>query len=547
MDRRDFLTIGPPRSREVIRGESRGNVEARDASQTPPVFARRSATDLTEYNGQWTWREAAHLLRRCTFGPTEAEINQAVSDGMSATIDKLFTPWNPSLDGIDDWAEGAQFQAGPDTANGQTFQEFQQTQFSRRDGLVRWIVRSIKNSPVSIQERLRLFWHNHFTTEVLVVRFPELLYEQYKLFQQHMLGNFKQFAYDVTVDMAMLLYLDGIRNFKINNRDNINENYSRELMELYTMGVFDWEGNENYSQDDVIAAARSLSGWQYNVDNVRNIVMVDRESVFKEFWWDNGEKTLMGQTGRWKTPDVIDIIFEQRADQIAKFICEKIYRGFVFDVADKVVVEQMASTFRANNWELRPVFEQLLKSEHFYDVTNIGAMHKGPIDFIIGMVREMNLTDVPGLDDVANTRVNRDLGTRLTTLGQVPYYPPNVKGWPGGRTWTSTSTLPVRQKFGIDVGAGNITVRGTNYYAFDPIAFAKNFSDPYDLQTLADEMARLLLNTEPSEQEAALLFETILDGGVDYEWDLDDPNQRPEERIRKFVQAAVQLAKHELY
>ncbi|MCB0713358.1 MAG: DUF1800 domain-containing protein [Ignavibacteriae bacterium] len=547
MDRRDFLTIGAPRSREAIRGESRGVTAARDASQTPPAFARRSDTDLTTYSGSWTYKQAAHLLRRSTFGPTEAEINQAVADGMEATIDKLFTPWEPPLDGIDSWANATNFQALPDTANGEDFTTFQQKQYERRDLFIRWILLSMQHSPVSIQERLRLFWHNHFTSEVLVVNYPELIYEQYKLFKQHMFGNFKEFTYDISIDMAMLIYLDGIKNYKTTARNNINENYARELMELFTMGVFDWEGNENYSQDDVIAAAHSLSGWQYNVDNPRNILFVDRKAVFKSLWWDNGQKTLMGQTGAWNTQDVIDIIFAQRGDQIAKYICEKIYRGFVYDVADRVVVEQMANAFRAGNWELRPVFEMLLKSEHFYDETNIGAMHKGPIDYMVGMIREMDITTVPGLDDLANARANRDLGGRLQSLGQVPYYPPNVKGWPGGRTWTSTSTLPIRQKFGIDVGAENISLQRKQYYLIDPIEFAKQFSDPYDVQILTDEMSRFLLNTEPSEKEADLLFQTILDGGVDYEWDLDDPNQRPEERIRKFLQAIAQLAKFQLY
>ena len=547
MDRRDFLTIGSPRSREAIRGEDRGATKAHDATQTPPVFARRSATDLTLYSGEWTYKQAAHLLRRSTFGPTEAEIRQAVADGMNATINKLFTPWEPSLDGIEEWANETQFQALPDTQNGESPQTFQQNQFQRQDSFVRWIILSMKEAPVSIQERLRLFWHNHFTTELQVVRYPELLYEQYKLFKNNMLGNFKDFVYDVTVDMAMLIYLDGIKNYKTTSRNNINENYARELMELYTMGVFDWDGNENYSQDDVIAAARSLSGWQYNINDFRNIVFIDRKSIFRELWWDDGQKTLMGQTGRWKTPDVLDIIFEQRADQIAKFICEKIYRGFVYDVADPVVVEQMAETFRSNNWELRPVFEELLKSQHFYDETNIGAMHKGPIDYMVGMVREIDITSVPGLDNTANVRANRDFATRLTTLGQLPYYPPNVKGWPGGRTWSSTSTIPVRQKFGIDVSEGAIQLQRTEYYLIDPVGFARQFSDPYDLGLLVDEMSRFLLNTEPSDKERTLLFDTILDGGVDYEWDLDDAAQRPEERIRKYLQAVAQLAKFQLY
>lgn len=546
IDRRDLLTLGQTRSRDVIRGENHGPATLDGGtSQQAPAFARRSATDLTEYSGSWTWREAAHLLRRGMFGPTEAEINQAVSDGMAGTIAKLMTPWTPTLDTIAEWAEGETFKIRNEP--GEEYQTFQQQMFQRRDEFILWSVRNAATSPVTIQERLRFFWHNHFTTEVLVVRFPELLYQQWMLFADRMLGNFKEFVYDVTIDMAMLLYLDGIRNFKIGNTDNINENYSRELMELYTTGVFNRDGEENYSQADVIAGARALSGWTYDLDpgQQRTVVHVPRVAKFQPLMWDSGQKTFMGQTGAFNAQGIIDVLFQERAVEISQFMCEKFYRAFVYDVPDPVVIDQMAEMFR-QDWEIRPVIEALLKSEHFYDATNIGAMHKGPIDYVAGMIRGQQLTNVPGIEPF-DIRISRDLMRRLTDFGQVTYYPPNVKGWPGGRTWTSTSTLPIRQKMAIDIGAGSLSVARQSIYEIDPIAFAKQFSDPYDLEILSNEMARFLLNTEPSEEESTLLFETILDGGVDYEWDLDDPAQKPAERIRKFLQAAAQLAKFQLY
>lgn len=550
MDRREFFTIGAPRSREVIRGENRPGSRGRDASQNAPIeFARRSATDLSAYSGAWTYKQAAHLLRRTMFGPTETEIRQAVADGINATIAKLFTPFEPDLTGIDAWAENPQFQAGPDTTAGEDVQAYQQAQLGRIEAVMIWMLRTMRQSPLSIQERLRFFWHSHFTTELDVVRFPELCYEQYSLFKEDMLGNFKQFVYDVTIDFAMLIYLDGIKNYKAGNRDNINENYARELMELFTVGPFDWDGNENYTQDDVIAAAHALSGWTYNVPNgnPRNVVWVDRKAVFNQLLWDSSQKTFMGHTGQWKAQDVIDILFEERADQIAKFVCTKIYRAFVFDVPDRVIVEHMADVFRTNNWEIQPVMDVLLKSEHFYDETNIGAMHKGPVDYIIGAIRGEDLRDVPGFDVVTGRRTDADVPNRLTVLGQVPYSPPNVKGWPAGRTWTSTSTLPLRQKFSIDVANGTLKSGNNQIYRFDPIAFARLFTDPEDIHLLSKEMAEFLLNTSPSDQEADLLFETILDGGKDYEWSLDDPGQRADQRIRKFIAAAQQLAKYQLY
>ncbi len=551
MDRRDLLTLGVPVADDVVRGSNRSGPTARphDASQNRPAYARRSASDLTPYSGQWTWREAAHLLRRGMIGPTEEEIDQAVSEGMAATIARLMTPFSPSYDGIEEWANGDDFPIRADTANGEDFTTFQQAINDRRQGFLQWTLRTMATSPVSMQERLRLFWHNHFTTELQVINYPEAALEQYRLLAKHHLGNFKEFAYEITIDLGMLLYLDGIRNNKVGNNDNINENYSRELMELFTMGVFNAAGEENYTQNDVIEGARALSGWTYDIDlsEIRTAVRIPRTSQFLPYFWDSGEKTLMGRTGVWNAQDVIDIIFEERAEEIAHFVCEKIYRGFVYDAPDPVVVDQMAATFRASNWEIKPVFEQLLKSEHFYDTTNIGAMHKGPIDYMVGMIRGLGLTSVPGIDNTADVRIARDLVNRLTSMGQITYYPPNVKGWPGGRTWTSTSTLPLRQKFGIDVGNGTLRQRQTILYEFDPVAFARRFSDPSDIHLLSEEMARFFLNTEPSEQESTILYETLLDGGKDYEWDLEDPSQKPDERIRKFVQAVAQLAKFQLY
>ena len=547
IDRRELLMLGQPRSRDVIRGTNRASASLKSGTtQNAPVYARRSATDLTQYSGSWTWREAAHLLRRGMIGPTEAEIGQAVTDGMAGTMAKLMTPFSPSLEGIDSWAEGDTFQRLNE--QNQTPTEFQQIRFGRRDAFVQWTLRNAAKSPVSIQERLRFFWHGHFTSEVLVVRFPELVYEQWSLFAKHMLGNFKNFCNEITIDLGMLIYLDGIRNFKIGNFNGINENYARELMELFTMGIFDADGNDNYSQEDVIAAARALSGWTYALDQseLRTAIHVPRKSRFQPLLWDSGQKTLMGQTGSYDAEGVIDVIFEQRAESIARFMCEKFYSAFVYDIPDPVVIDQMMSTFRSNNWDIQPVLEQLLKSEHFYDETNIGALHKSPIDYAIGMIRGNQLGNTPGVD-ILETRVGRNLTRRLTEYGQLPYYPPNVKGWPGGRTWTSTSTLPLRQKFAIDVGAGTLRVGPQKIYEIDPIAFAKGFSDPSDIEILANEMGRFLLNTIPSKEEADLLFDTILDGGVDYEWDIDDPEQRPAERIRKFIQAAVQLAKYQLY
>jgi uncharacterized protein (DUF1800 family) len=547
MNRRNFFTLGAP----TIRGDRAAHLTGDGASQNPPAFLRRSSTGLEPWtpsgDDAWNYAKAAHLLRRCMSGPTDTEIRKALADGLDATVTNLLKPFTPALTLIDDWA-GQEPQVRPTATDAATLQAFQM-ELNRKGGqLHKWWLLVMNNSPVSIQERMTLFWHNHFTSELQVVNFAEWMYGQNQLLRSSALGNFKQLVKDITKDMAMLVYLDGAKNSKRGNKSNINENYARELQELFTMGVVDWNGNPNYTQTDVSEAARALSGYTA-MPSAKGTNYLGLNSQFLQILWDSGQKTFLGKTGAWKADDVVDIIFSERGDQVAKFICGKIYRAFVYDVIDPVVVAAMAETFKSSNWEIKPVMAQLLRSAHFFDNTNIGALEKSPVEYVIDLTRGLALGSVPDFQ-TGTARGSDDLRNRITTYGMTLFDPPNVKGWPGGRTWISTSTLPARQKFGLDIMDQAIKAPGRNgavIYTFDPVAFAKLFSDPGDIHKLAEEMGAFLLNTPPSDMEAQQLFSALLDGGVDYEWKIDDPQQRPAERIRKFMKAAFQLAKYQLY
>jgi len=535
MNRRDFFTVGTPR---------RGAEQHRGGgTQAPPIFAKRTSAGLEAYSGTWSYTQAAHLLRRCMIGPTDGDIRVAVADGLDATVNRLLQGFDPAMDLIQDWAgQDPQIRA----ADSASYDAWQQELFRRRETLMRWWPKVIATSPVSIQEWLTLFWHGHYTSELQVVNFAEWMLGQNQLFRRSALGNVKQLTKDVTTDMAMLIYLDGIKNFKAGQRNNINENYARELMELFTCGVVDWDGNPNYTQSDVSEAARALSGWGPSV-STKGALYAGLTSLFVPGRWDSGQKTVMGQTGAWNADDIVDIIFDQRSMQVSQFICEKLYRALVYDVADRDVASAMAETLRNGGWEMRPVVEQLLKSAHFYDETNIGAIQRSPAEYLIAMVRGWGLQSVPDFNPAVSGRGSQDLVGRMGTLGMTLFDPPDVKGWRAGRTWVSTSTIPVRQKFAIDVAKGSIRVRGTTLYTFDAIAFAKVFPDYSDIRKLNANMAQFLLNTQPSDDEKQMLLDTLLAGGVNYEWDIDDPNQKADERIRKFLEAAVQLAKYQLY
>lgn len=547
MNRRNFFTLGGTSSttQEAVAGQMFSG------SQTQPQFATRTTAGLEPYvpsaSNPWDYSKAAHLVRRCVVGAKDSEIRKALSDGLDATITQLLTPFTPSLDDIKSWA-GQDPNVRPPNGDNQSpeFQAWQNTKFAHRDQLIKWWLKTIATSPMSIQERLIMMWHNHFANEINVVDFAEFMLTQNQLFRKYIFGDFKQMVKEITKDPSMLIYLDGIKNFKSGNRSQINENYARELMELFTCGVSDWNNTPNYTETDVAEGARALSGWVITPSS-KGSYYLGLSGSFAQSRWDAGSKTFMGKTGVWKADDIVDIIFTERADQVAKFVCTKIYRALVYDIPDPVIVSAMADTFRANNWSLKPVLDQLIRSAHFFDPTNIGAMEKSPIDYMIGAVRIFGLTDIPDFDVMKTGRMSNDLSMRLATIGQVPLAPPNVKGWPGGRTWVSTSTLPIRQKFMLDVMDAKIMLQNVKYYKFDALTFAKSFPSPNDATKLAQEISNALLNVPPTEKEAAALLEALLQGAKTYEWKIDDPAFQAEKHIRNLIKAIVQLAKHELY
>lgn len=537
MNRRMFLAM----QRENVAPGS-GLVQ----DSTEPRFAQRTSAGLQPFvpskDNPWDYTKAAHLLRRCVIGATDAEIREAVAAGLDATLAKLFKPFAVDVSEIGDIIV-KDVRIRPDSQAEQ--KAFQDLVNERQNKLMRWWPKVIANAPMSLQEKLVIFWHGHFTSEISVVRLAEYMLVQNQTYRNHMLGDFKQFTKDMAIDPAMLIYLDNIKNYKTGRAAQINENFARELMELFTCGITDWDNNPNYTQNDVHEGARSLSGWTITPSS-QGAAFLGTTGLFLESRWDSGAKTFMGQTGQFKAFDVIDIIFEKRGEQVAQFICEKIYREFTYHIADRAIVGEMARTFMDSNWNIRAVIEQLLRSEHFFDSANIGARQKSPVEYMLGLVRGWGITAVPDFQMSQSSNAYRDLINRMLTLGQTLFNPTDVKGWRGGRTWVSVSTLPPRQKFVLDIIDGIIKIRNTPVYTFDVIEFARKFPAPDDAKKLCADMSQFLLNIPPSEKEAAMLLDTLLDGAPVYEWDINDPEfARP--RIRKFMKAVVQLPKFQLF
>lgn len=276
----------------------------------------------------------------------------------------------------------------------------------------------------AFRERLVLFWSNHFVVEYKDVNQPAYLYQYYVLLQTQVLGNFKTFVHKVGLTPAMLRYLNGYDN----KNSSPNENYGRELYELFTLG----QGN-GYVQEDITETSRALTGYNKTVRY--------GPITFNQKTFDKGSKTIFGRSGNWGYDDVIDILFDEKKDIIARFICEKIYKYFVSPTTDEAIVSSLAATMISNNFELAPVYSQLFKSEHFFDKKNSNVLIKSPIDLMLGLHKTLGFK----LDDTIDLEVQ--FRNKCRDMGQIIFSPVDVAGWQGNQDWINSETLPKRWEF----------------------------------------------------------------------------------------------------
>ncbi|MBC8145735.1 MAG: DUF1800 family protein [bacterium] len=510
------------------------------ASTTPTQLSSLPLAAWAPNNGEeWDYPTAAHLLRRTLTGPTDVEIRRAVDEGLDRTLQRLFTTFEP------DWSELSDFVGhDPLTSYGYTPDEPEWWVIFYRyrewmHHLTRWYLKTQIGDQTSLQEKMTFFWHSHFAMELDNVCWPELMYEAINTLRADCFGNVRELAWKITIDLGMLQYLDGGVNRCFATWREINENYARELLELFTVGIYDRDGNPNYTQDDVAAAAHSLTGWMF-APSALGPLYSQLRSRFLEEAWDPSDKTFLGRTGPWNARNIIDIIFEERAEDVSWNIASKLYEFFVSAEHDNAVIDAMARMLRDNNWEVRPVVETLLRSAHFLGRAMHGGMVRPLADYFLGTIRTMGVTDVPDFHPDAKERTHSDLFRRLRTLGQLPLNPPNVKAWPGGRRWLSATTMSERI-FWADrvVRRAMRDANGAESYSFDAIAFASSFPNPNDARELVDDIVRLLLPAQIDEAERAGLLAELLDNGPIYEWSIDSPEQNPDARIRKLLGAIV--------
>lgn len=370
--------------------------------------------------------EARHLLMRTGMGPIPAEIRATEALDYSTAIDRLLgkvrtQARTPAPGWVSEPPNAirakARAQAAKDTVDGKPVQVAAKIVQEYGRELRAWWVEEMLATDQPLVERMTMFWHNHFTSSVQKVRYVPAMYWQNVLFRREALGNFATLLREVARDPAMLIYLDGVRSVA----RQPNENFARELLELFTLG----EGH--YAEADIKNAARAFTGWT-----------IDRETGrfhLNAQFHDDGEKTFLGQTGRFSGDDIVRILLGH--PRTAETIVEKLWREFVSLKPDSAEVRRLAASFRNGGYEMKPLMRAILLSAAFRDPANRAGLIKSPVDLIVGTVR------VLGLPVQEKTQLVRMMGG----LGQIILNPPNVKGWPGGESWITTNTMLLRQQF----------------------------------------------------------------------------------------------------
>lgn len=489
-----------------------------------PVNITSSNLGLTPYKGEWTKPIVKHLLKRTMFGVKASEIDYFLLQGLTNSVDILLndTATYPSPP-LNDY-NTATF-IDPAVPLGQTWVNNPSNDgninFSRRRTLKKWWVGVVLNQDRTIREKLTLFWANHFSTESDVINTANYAYWHHDLLRKSCLGNFKKLIKDVTIDAGMLRYLNGY----LNTSNAPDENYARELQELFTLG----KGKDvNYSEEDVKTAAKVLSGWRINnsfsvfFDATRHAVTNKQFSAYYNNKIITGK---VGANGALETDELIDMIFEKQ--EVAKFICRKLYTWFVYYYIDatveKNIIEPLAVIFIQNNFEIKPVLKALLESEHFYDNLYIGCQIKSPMDHLLGFLRETSIVFPDPIVDTADTYFHyNNIVTQLINAGQDISDPPNVSGWPAyyqvpnfSELWINADTLPKRNKF-TDLMIETGYTRNGKKIVLNTIQFVKEIClNPRDPNVLTESLFSHLLSTDVSSVAKTNLKKQILLSGQD--------------------------------
>jgi hypothetical protein len=403
----------------------------------------------------WDLRRVGHLFRRAAFGATHEQLR----DGLKRKPGELVEGLLKGGEGLKEFDERMAVLA-------RTIAKY------NNGGLLRawWLARML-NSPHPLQEKLTLFWHNHFATSNAKVQNAGLMLGQYELLRKHALGSFATLLKEMSYDPAMLVWLDG----RGSKKGNPNENYAREVMELFSLGV------GHFSEKDVREAARAFTGW--DVEGTK--------AVFKKAQHDDGEKTVLGQKGNWKPDDVVRICLGQKS--CPSFLARKLYSFLVSETvpATDELLEPLATQLRKGGYDFGALVQTVLSSNLFFSEEVYRSRVKSPVDFALGIVR--------GLEGRTGTT---SLADELEKLGQSLFNPPSVKGWDGGTAWLNAQTLLFRQNLSLAICSTEDPRFGLRC---DPAALARRHGKKADEEVVDFFLGLFLQGDVPAESRARLL------------------------------------------
>ncbi|MBO9199035.1 MULTISPECIES: DUF1800 domain-containing protein [Niastella] len=508
MDRREFFTL-----------------KRKAKAPSAQTFGLRQIySGLAPQLGNLSAQQAAHLLKRTMFGATKADIDHFTGMSIATAVSTLLNvPAGLPAPPVKNY-DNTDIEAGdPDLTVAQgatwvnTVSKGVVPNFQRGKSIKCWWLGQMINQETNIREKMTMFWHNHWTSEINVIERPSFAYEYSQLLRQDALGNFKKMVKDVTLNKCMLRYLNGY----LNSKNAPDENYARELQELFTLGK---ENNPNYTEEDVKAAARVLTGWKLDMDTeLMSFKPEDHDKNSKTFSSFYNGTVIAGRSDATgadaEVDDLINMIFA-KTTEVSEFIVKKLYRWFVYYTieADTYtnVIKPLAQTFVRSGWEIKPVLEQLLSSEHFFDPLSQGCLIKSPLDLIVGMVREFKVV-FPDASDYVNQYGMWDfLQDQSAKMQQDICDPPNVAGWPAyyqipmfHETWINHDTMPRRSKLSDQLILTGY-MRNTLNLVIDPVAFTRQFPNAGDPNLLISDVMDVLYRVPVSDARKATIKSQIL-------------------------------------
>lgn len=486
---------------------------------------------LIPYSGPWTRSEAAHLLRRTLFGPTHQQITSISNLSMNDAVSQLLSigSANPPLAFESSETVVSQGQTWVNALYPSNPTANQLCETTRVKSLTAWLMQNINYQGLDISQKMLFFWHNHFG--VAFSSDARAAYTYFELLRTNSLGNFKQLIKDVTLDPNMLVFLNG----NTNSQTHPNENYSRELLELFTIGKGDQiaPGDySNYTEQDVASGAKILSG--YVVQGLRSSTATSASPTFISFFHDSSSKTLsyhfnnavIPNAGSQEYSNYIDVIFQQ--PEVARHICKKLYRFFVnYDITSEVentIIPELAQTLISNNYEILPLLQELFTSQHFYDNAYRGSIIRGPLETTFSM---LNSTETQiSVDLASDYNIYLNIYFACSNMGLDFMNPTSVAGWEAfylapafSRLWINSTTIKFRfdistglNVFGIPIGGYTLKI--------DPIPFLNNLSMPSSADAVIDDICEIFI---PKPVDSALhttLVNILTNNLPTFEWTL---------------------------